>query len=458
MKADYRVRIQIRQSLENNYFHNSNQPFASNIAFQVAFCYQIGFGVKSNDIQRRLWLERSLRKPDDLKIEKEAVRPARWKSKTMRKLNGLGHIDLIHEYRISGLNKLDQACNEYEREVSDMEREFGGLHFVCLASMNNLASIFWNQGRSKEAEVLDVQVMETRKRVLGQEHPDTLTSMANLASTYRNQGRLKEAEELLVQVIETLKRVLGQEHPSTLNSMNNLASTYRNQGRSKEAEELEVQVMETRKRVHGHEHLDTLASMNNLASTYMSQGRRKEAEELQIEVVNRLRTTLGDNHPIIVQAIANLASFREERAAPQHLSGVKELMERIRDRLQQFAASWSLNEGNDSQERFQRTLKMVHKQATEDDDPITDEERLQLALAMFLEVDDNNDTDEERLQCTLAMSIEGDEDNETNGDRLQRALAMLMKNENDDDDICCFKREYLSYIAGRPILDIAGIY
>ena len=55
--------------------------------------------------------------------------------------------------------------------------------------------------------------METRKRVLGLEHPDTLDSMANLASTYRNQGRWKEAEELFVQVMETSSRVLGVEHP-----------------------------------------------------------------------------------------------------------------------------------------------------------------------------------------------------------------------------------------------------
>jgi hypothetical protein len=64
--------------------------------------------------------------------------------------------------------------------------------------------------------------METRKRVLGVEHPSTLTSMANLASTYSGQGRWKEAEELEVQVMETKKRVLGVEHPSTLTSMANL--------------------------------------------------------------------------------------------------------------------------------------------------------------------------------------------------------------------------------------------
>ena len=40
--------------------------------------------------------------------------------------------------------------------------------------------------------------MEMSKRVLGQGHPDTLASMANLAPMYRNQGRWKEAEELFV--------------------------------------------------------------------------------------------------------------------------------------------------------------------------------------------------------------------------------------------------------------------
>ena len=75
------------------------------------------------------------------------------------------------------------------------------------------------------------------------------TSMINLALTYRNQGRWTEAEELEVQVMETRKRVLGAEHPDTLISMANLASTQWNQGRWTEAEKLEVQVMETSSRV-----------------------------------------------------------------------------------------------------------------------------------------------------------------------------------------------------------------
>jgi Tetratricopeptide repeat len=60
-----------------------------------------------------------------------------------------------------------------------------------LRSMANLASTYRGQGRWKEAEVLEVRVLEMRKAVLGQEHPDTLTGMANLASTFWNQGRWK---------------------------------------------------------------------------------------------------------------------------------------------------------------------------------------------------------------------------------------------------------------------------
>lgn len=56
----------------------------------------------------------------------------------------------------------------------------------------------------------------------GTEHPDTLDSMSNPASTCRNQGRRDEAEALFVQVVETRKTVLGADHPGALASMANL--------------------------------------------------------------------------------------------------------------------------------------------------------------------------------------------------------------------------------------------
>ena len=48
--------------------------------------------------------------------------------------------------------------------------------------------------------------MNTSKKILSAEYPNTLISIANLASTYRNQGRWKEAEKLQIQILDTKKK------------------------------------------------------------------------------------------------------------------------------------------------------------------------------------------------------------------------------------------------------------
>jgi hypothetical protein len=87
-----------------------------------------------------------------------------------------------------------------------------------MTSMANLAATYMNQGRWKEAEELGVQVMETRKTALGEEHPDTLTSMNNLAFTLRGQDRTDEAILLLETFLALATQVFGREHPNVLSS------------------------------------------------------------------------------------------------------------------------------------------------------------------------------------------------------------------------------------------------
>jgi hypothetical protein len=123
------------------------------------------------------------------------------------------------------------------------------------------AMALYSDGRYNEAEELFVQVMETRKKKLGADHPDTLTSMANLASTYWYQGRWDAAEELEVQVMETRKKKLGADHPDTLTSMNNLAFTWKAQGRSAEAVVLMRQCVQQRQQVLKASHPNVKSSL-----------------------------------------------------------------------------------------------------------------------------------------------------------------------------------------------------
>jgi tetratricopeptide (TPR) repeat protein len=213
------------------------------------------------------------------------------------------------------------------------KRVLGDEHPDTLTSMANLASTYRKQGRWKEAEELNVQVMQARMRVLSDEHPDTLTSTANLALTYSDQGRWREAEDLEVQVMQTTKRVLGDEHPHTLTSMNNLASMYTDQGRWREAEELQVQVTQGRKRVLGDDHPHTLTSMSNLALTYKGQGRWEEAEQLQVQAMRKRKRVLGDEHPHTLTSMHNLASTLKLLARREEALALMETCFQLRQRI-----------------------------------------------------------------------------------------------------------------------------
>ena len=60
----------------------------------------------------------------------------------------------------------------------------------------HLQLVYWEAGSWKKAEMLQVQVTEKTKLLLGEEHADSLTSMANLAATYRNQGQLEDTKRI----------------------------------------------------------------------------------------------------------------------------------------------------------------------------------------------------------------------------------------------------------------------
>ncbi|MCL2336441.1 MAG: tetratricopeptide repeat protein, partial [Firmicutes bacterium] len=73
-----------------------------------------------------------------------------------------------------------------------------------------------------------------------------LTAINNLASTYENLGRFQEALDLQMQLLDKRRTMLGEDHPDTLGAMHNLAITYDDLGRFQEALELQVQALDKR--------------------------------------------------------------------------------------------------------------------------------------------------------------------------------------------------------------------
>ena len=57
--------------------------------------------------------------------------------------------------------------------------------------------------------------------MVSEEHPGALHTAAELASTWSDQGKHADAEKIRLEVLATRKRVLGEEHPDTLRSAAN---------------------------------------------------------------------------------------------------------------------------------------------------------------------------------------------------------------------------------------------
>ncbi|KAJ3523319.1 hypothetical protein NM208_g12500 [Fusarium decemcellulare] len=185
----------------------------------------------------------------------------------------------------------------------------GNDHSSTLDVMVDLATVYWEQGRLKEAELMELRIIEGRKKIFGEEHPSTLNAMHNLASTYYDQGRWSEAKELQAQVLEIDLRDRGEEDPGTLKSMDALTNTYRYlRDRDKDEEELRLRTLTISLRVHGEEHPATLTRMCSLGGIYLTRGRYKEAEELLLKAWQIGIKVLGEEHPITLRSMQELAA------------------------------------------------------------------------------------------------------------------------------------------------------
>ncbi|KAF8530587.1 hypothetical protein BU17DRAFT_79422 [Hysterangium stoloniferum] len=72
----------------------------------------------------------------------------------------------------------------------------------------NLAAMYHFLGKWADTEQPQVQVLEAREQILGNEYPGTLTTW--LPHTYGHLGKWTDAEQLEVKATE---QILGIEHP-----------------------------------------------------------------------------------------------------------------------------------------------------------------------------------------------------------------------------------------------------
>ncbi|HEX8876014.1 MAG TPA: tetratricopeptide repeat protein [Phycisphaerales bacterium] len=211
----------------------------------------------------------------------------------------------------------DAALPLQQSALETRRRLLGDDHPDTLHSLNNAALLQQSRGMLAEAETLYREALDRRRRILGDDHRLTVTSISNLGLALQARGQFAEALTLQQQALHKRRRILGDEHPETLTSINNLAGLFQAQGRLADAEPLYREALEQRTRILGPEHTETLISISNMGFLLQAAGRLAEAEPFFRDALTKQRRVLGDDHPDTLRTLSNLGVLLQNRGQPE---------------------------------------------------------------------------------------------------------------------------------------------
>lgn len=209
------------------------------------------------------------------------------------------------------LGLYDAAQPLQERALATRRKVLGEEHPDTLKSLRGLGELLSVQGKLADAEVVLRDALEKRRRILGEEHPDTLTSIDDLGDAFSDQGKWSEAERCFREALEKRRRVLGDQNGETMHSINNMGGVLQHEGKLNEAEPYFREALDKRRRFLGEDDPDTLSSINNLGLLLKEQGKLSEAEPYFREALVKNRRVLGEEHPDVLPSISNMGLLLE---------------------------------------------------------------------------------------------------------------------------------------------------
>ncbi len=204
------------------------------------------------------------------------------------------------------LGLVDAAEAPQLEALNIRRRVLGEDHQATLASLAALGRLRNQQGRFAEANEYLLAALNGRRREFGNEHVDTLSSLNDYCRNLRNAGRIDEAEPYCREALQTTRRVLGDEHPHTMRALAHFGELlFRRE--PLEAESYLREVVAIQRRVLGPEHPDTLESLNLLGLLLKERGRNGEAESVLRASLEGARKRLGNEHLLTIYAMVNVS-------------------------------------------------------------------------------------------------------------------------------------------------------
>lgn len=228
------------------------------------------------------------------------------------------HASIRHDIGVMLIQRgeLNAAKDVLEAVQTTRRKLLGDRHPDLAVTMKELAGIARQQGASDEAESLYLGALDINESMLGPEHPETANNLNSLAVFYRGLGRDEQALEFGLRALDGAHLAYGERHPTVGLMSVNVGAMYRMLGEDLLAERSMLEGLDIIVGSVGRDHQLAGVAQNALAGLYHEQGRLDEAEKNYRAALIVFETTAGPSHPQTARIINGLATLLLETDRP----------------------------------------------------------------------------------------------------------------------------------------------
>jgi len=216
--------------------------------------------------------------------------------------------------------RYEEAQELFQQSFDIIKRVFGEDDPNVCEYILFIAELNYNIGLKEEADNLYAQAIGIYEQGRDKNiNPDFSQGLMTLIELYESEKRYQEVEALYERLIDTTRRLLGDNYPNVALLLTRLAKLKLDAWNYDEATKLYEEALEIRRRIFSDNHALIATSMVNLAYAYRALNRFQEAKGLYVQALNIRIQVYGNSHHQVVfvkNALAGLDYALEKSKQP----------------------------------------------------------------------------------------------------------------------------------------------
>jgi len=153
-----------------------------------------------------------------------------------------------------------------------------------------------------------LDLVDSRRDLLGGDNPETLDAMTSLAQAYKDAGDNQSARGILEEVLAVQRRTLGADHIDTTRTEFELGLVFKRLDDLFSARTVQERVLESSDRQYGPDSELSIRAAVNLANTLRALKRYDLELPLRQRVVEARRNSVGPQHMDFFRPLVDLAT------------------------------------------------------------------------------------------------------------------------------------------------------